>query len=246
MTLRTLFLSFLLATLSHAAIATVIAVEGEALIVDATGRTKSVPQAGDALAQNMLVMTREGTVALRWENGSRAVVGPRSKLLIEDTNTAMQALGESFFLIEPLKSATAALKAVAPQSFRVRTKTALIGVRGTEFIVQAGEREEAVLLKTGAVEVEALKGEFEHFKAVAKSAIEAELQAYEAFKDRLSSDFTAYRKKQELEFQAYVKSVTLQPGAALSLQDGQAIERPITPEQEAAFVRYRAFLDPSR
>lgn len=236
------FLAVLLLALCAAdAAVTVFKVRGEVNAASQQGERPLL--AGMALEPGERVITAAASqAALRWPDNTTVVIGPGSTLLIETADKVAQERGEGYFWVNALKKATSAINGVADPHFSVQTKTATIGIRGTEFIVRSDDDAEAVFLKSGAVEVSALEGEFEHFKTKAARGIEAELNAFEAFKSGQNKAFETHKKKLEAEFQAYVKSVTLQAGTGLTLKGAQATEEPLSAETLKAFDRYRDFL----
>jgi len=150
--MRALVLCFSL--LSSAAFAQqaceVMAVSGEAQRVD--GGALAV---GDKLAVGTALRTgTAGRVRLKFIDGSVLVLADRSQLRIEAFSAGGTQPRHAELLLE-LGLIGQRVNPSAGGSWKVRTPTAVTAVRGTEFSVEVGDdRATAVLVKTGAVDVE--------------------------------------------------------------------------------------------
>ena len=107
----------------------------------------------DVSVGELIVTGSAGQVQIVFDDNTRLVVGPRSKLLIEkylmaNANTAQQltinALGGSFRFITGNSPKPA---------YSIKTPTASIAVRGTEFDIISQARSTKVMLYDGALQV---------------------------------------------------------------------------------------------
>lgn len=133
--------------------------EGSAVGVnpDATARINSTDRilevGADVSVGELIVTGPTGLVQIVFDDNTRLVVGPRSSLLIESylmasSNTAQKlainALGGSFRFISGNS---------AKPAYSIRTPTAAIAVRGTEFDVIAEPGITKVMLYEGALQI---------------------------------------------------------------------------------------------
>jgi hypothetical protein len=119
--------------------------------VNATDRILHV--GADVSVGELIVTGSAGQVQIIFDDNTRLVVGPRSRLLIEtylmaDANTAQQltinALGGSFRFITGNSPKPA---------YSIKTPTASIAVRGTEFDIISQARSTKVMLYEGALQI---------------------------------------------------------------------------------------------
>jgi hypothetical protein len=136
MRLITLILAFLLVAPFEALAAgagTVTYKEGDVQIIR-DGSTQALALKDSVKANDVIVTGEDGRVRLKMVDDSVLYLGTRSRIVIDRYETDKQGLtsgvfsmlwGKARFLVSKLKRATS--------DFSVHTKTATIGVRGTEF-----------------------------------------------------------------------------------------------------------------
>jgi hypothetical protein len=116
-------------------------VQGDVRVVDARG--ERVLRAGDAVAQADHVVTGPtGAASMVLRDGTTMMVGPRStidlKTFAYDSTTEQGSLVVSL-LRGSLRMISGLIAKTNPQAVAVTTRTATIGVRGTDFIVEVDE-----------------------------------------------------------------------------------------------------------
>ncbi|QQR35177.1 FecR domain-containing protein [Devosia oryziradicis] len=156
---KRLFKHLLVLLLSAAAPVAFAANEGTAVGVDPDAKaqinsTDRILEVGaDVSVGEKIVTGPSGLVQIVFDDDTRLVVGPRSSLLIENylmasSNTAQQltvnALGGSFRFITGNSPKPA---------YSIRTPTAAIAVRGTEFDIVVEPGNTKVMLYEGALEI---------------------------------------------------------------------------------------------
>jgi hypothetical protein len=100
----------------------------------------SPAQAGDLLEKtDILVTGADGSVGITFIDNSRFSIGPNSSLVLEkfDFNPTTQE-GESLTTLErgTLAVISGHIAHSAPDAMKVKTRTTILGVRGTKFVVQ--------------------------------------------------------------------------------------------------------------
>ena len=113
-------------------------VQGDVRVADANGERKLLP--GDPLSSADKVLTgADGAASMVLRDGTTMMVGPRSRVDLEkftynsttqEGNLVVSVLRGSMRMITGLISKT------NPHAIAVTTRTATIGVRGTDFIVE--------------------------------------------------------------------------------------------------------------
>jgi hypothetical protein len=120
------------------------------------------------------------------KDGSKILVAEKATVDFRDDRNIEVKNGRVFFSIN---------KRDAAKSLNVITKTAVIGVKGTRFMVEATDESATIHLDEGVVEVETV----------------------EQFKDKMMSEFEAYKKRINQEFKEYKKVMTMQAGETISV-----------------------------
>jgi len=178
------------------------------------------------LFEGNLVTTSEGASAvLKLNDGSKVVLDEKSSLNFPAKNSIKQAGGAVYYEIAS-RDATNHLK--------VATDFAIIGIKGTKFIVNAASSKN-VLLDEGKVGIENPKGEYALYK-------EKEMSEYEKYKAKTDKEFAAYKAKQEKEFVAFVKEFDLQAGHMVSFDGNRAEDASMSKKSKEEFAKFRALL----
>ncbi|WP_423455244.1 FecR family protein [Ottowia sp. VDI28] len=117
------------------------AVQGEVTLIRADVRRAAVVGGGFSRADR-LVTGADSAASLKLEDGTILSVGPDSTLELEDfafDATTQEGNMAVKLLRGTLRVVTGLIAKLTPEKVSVRTPTAVIGVRGTDFIVDAKE-----------------------------------------------------------------------------------------------------------
>ena len=119
-------------------------VEGKVSIVNAAGATRPV-KAGDPVAPADRVETdKDSGASVVLRDGTMMVVGPSSRLDLKEFrfDSTTQDGGVFVALLRgSMRMVTGLIGKKNPDAMRVDTQTATIGIRGTDFIVTADDKE---------------------------------------------------------------------------------------------------------
>ena len=118
--------------------------KGSVQLLEAPGSTARAAQAGDALLPGGRVTTGpESAASVVLRDGSTLVLGPSSQVELKafsfDATTHEGSLLASL-VKGSLRMITGLLGKSHPEAVRIETQFAFVGVRGTDFIVQADEQ----------------------------------------------------------------------------------------------------------
>lgn len=144
--------------------------------------------AGEQIYKGDLLMSYSDSHALVvLRDGSKVVLDEESTLHFA-ANELEQKEGRVYYKIQ---------KRQARHALQVKTDFAIIGIKGTTFIINSQQTNKSIALNEGLIGVESLKEEFELYR-------KKELAAFEQFKQQQNSEFEAFKN----EGDEYVKSVT--------------------------------------
>ena len=119
-------------------------VEGKVNVVNAAGVTRPV-KAGDTVAPADRVETdKDSGASVVLRDGTTMVVGPSSQLDLKEFRFDSTTQDGSVFvalLRGSMRMITGLIGKKNPAAVRVETQTATIGIRGTDFIVKADDKE---------------------------------------------------------------------------------------------------------
>jgi hypothetical protein len=113
--------------------------DGEVRVIAAGKESQAKP--GQALHLNERVITgAKGAAAITLRDGTVLTMGPKSNMdmgAFEFNSTTQQGSAAINLLQGSLRVVTGLLGKVNPDRFKVTTPTSVVGVRGTDFIVEA-------------------------------------------------------------------------------------------------------------
>jgi len=142
-----------------ASIGEVTTIKGEAKITRQTSLLNVTK--GQKIEENDLLNTAAASKAqVILDDDTVITIGPKSEYLFErfddgpEPQVEMQ-LHHGFF-----KTVTGKIGKIAPQRFKIKTRAATIGIRGTQFMAYVGDKEEKIGCIQGTIIVWTEEGEF--------------------------------------------------------------------------------------
>ncbi len=203
-----LFLSFLISSfaLSEPA-AKIVKLEGKVLLYP-NGQVKPVAANIDALpmqlnAGDKIRVKRNASAVVLLPDASVVLLTEKSTLILKSSYNHFIETGKILYDIKKQKSIGGLI---------VATKSAIIGVKGTQFMVKENKGANAIFLQEGEITVESTKAEF-------KRAVQQEQDEFAQFKN----EFNDYKKQMQEEFVEYVKSITLKEGKAINISGDNTV-----------------------
>jgi len=154
---------------------------------------KSKLSSGQSInAGDLIISSRDSSVKIKLVDGSSLVLAELSTVHFTSIYEAEQVEGKVLYSITSRD---------AKNSLKIKTPFAVIGIKGTTFIINATE-ESSVTLKEGLIGVTSLNAEFElyrkkiddefsAFKAQSAAAMQQEKDEFEKFKN---DNYTKYEK----------------------------------------------------
>ena len=143
--LITLILSFFTLINASAVIGSVTSVTGSVKVKSEGSIKKSKVKVGQELREGDLVTTsRKGKTAIKLKDGSSVVLDVSSSVHFAANNAINQKGGKVFYNITSRD---------AKNSLKVKTPFAIIGIKGTTFVINSSEKNKSVALKEGKIGV---------------------------------------------------------------------------------------------
>ena len=171
---------------------------------------------------------------LRTKKGSQAFLTliDKSKLVLNENsvihfNGIKQITAEKGVVLFDIK------KQGTLKGLQITTKTAVIGIKGTRFIIDASDNSLKLYMKEGLVNVEAINGPFKHHLK--------EEESYKDYMKDMLTSFSEYKKKQEQEFVEYVESIDVPANKAISIDGNELNDIKIPDHIEEQFKLLDSF-----
>ncbi|WP_373036785.1 FecR domain-containing protein [Sulfurimonas sp.] len=175
---------------------------------------------------DLITTSKNANAIIKLLDGSILVLDSSSTLHFASANMAEQEMGKVYYKITSRD---------AKNSLKVKTPFAIIGIKGTTFIVDSGEKS-SVKLKEGIVGIQSMKEEFELYR----KAVQEE---YNKYISEQQSEFEKYKAQQQKGAALMTKEFDLQAGNTISF-DGQKVdEKAWTKEDEAEFERFEKLME---
>jgi hypothetical protein len=175
---------------------------------------------------DLITTSKNANTVIKLLDGSTLVLDSNSTLHFTSKNMAEQEMGKVYYKITSRD---------AKNALKVKTPFAIIGIKGTIFIVDSGEKA-SVKLKEGVVGIQSIKEEFELYRKV----VQAEFNKYVS---EQKSEFEKYKSQQQNEAALITKEFDLQAGNTVSF-DGQKVdEKAWTQEDDAEFEYFEKLME---
>ena len=192
---------------------------------------------GERLNPGDIVMTyRQASVMLELLDGSRIVLDEKAILRFAQADMIQQRGGAIYYDI---------VKRDAKNSLKVRTPFAIIGVKGTTFIINANDNPN-IALKEGIVNIESIKDKFELYRERARKKADnyrsKEQHRVDEYRKEQAEALKAYKSSQERYIKEYRASFELHSGRSVSFNKQRAEEAPMSDQDTKQFEHFEALI----
>ena len=218
-----------MATLVHASdvakdvVGKVIKVEGSVKVAQIGSIKKSTLKVDQNIHKDELISTATSSlVVIKLNDASDLVVDEKSSLSFHSEQEMEQTEGKVYYKITSRQAANA---------LKVKTPFSIIGIKGTEFIVDTDKEDASIKLKEGLLGIESIKEEFELYR----KKVQAD---YEKFVSSQTDAFEEYKNAQVKGFAQKTKAFDLHKQNTLSFDGNTVSEKAWSAEDDAEFSRF--------
>lgn len=185
---------------------------------------------------NLLRTQKDSKAFIRWFDGSKIVMKEKSQLNINAIDYFDVDSGLVIFDIANVKR---------PRPVRVGVKLAILGIRGTKFVVTNEKDSYNIYLKEGAITITSLSEDFKVYKKQIESQMkkfqeEFEREAKEFISD-MERDYAVFKKEIEIGESEFVKEFELVESAGIAINDGVITLIPIPENIDEQFKLLDSF-----
>ena len=229
--MKQFFISVLMAvftTLSASSVVGVI-VKVEGMVkVKGEGSIKSgnVAVGTEIKKGDLLTSAKSSNAVFKLVDSSMLVLDANSAIMFLEGSNIEQKIGKVYYKITSRD---------AGNSIKVKTPFAIIGIKGTTFVVDATENA-SVALKEGLIGVTSIKEEFELYrKGVQKQ--------FDDFVNQKEADFKKFKDEQTKGVAEITKEFDLQAGNSISFSKNVVNEKAISKENNEEFSRFEQIIN---
>jgi len=183
-------------------------------------RGKTVTQADYPLVAGDLVKTgRQALCVIVLADGSKMVLKGGTKLTIQAANRVHAESGRTVISFKKQSSL---------KGLEVATKSAIIGVKGTRFVVDYQQDQVNVFLRNGQLDVRSLSGQFKRYRQKQRAE-------FDTFRQQMMGGFKQYKQQLHEEFVEYVEQFNMASGSAISIGNNEVRDLKIPVDIQAEF-----------
>ncbi|KIM09240.1 MAG: hypothetical protein KU28_00980 [Sulfurovum sp. PC08-66] len=184
----------------------------------------SIQQGAEVMAGDTLLTYQGSKVVVELADKSSIVVDEYAKLTLLSQDEFTQNGGKVYFKITKRKGAT---------GVKVNTPFAIIGVKGTQFVVTDANSSQSLALNEGLVGVDSPDGS--DFEKIDEDKVKKMMAQTP---NQVMAEFEAYKKELYKEFAEYTASFDLKAGKKLQFNGKQVLESTMESEDSAQFKLY--------
>jgi len=193
--------------------------KGSVKVKNKSSIKKSRVKVGFKILKGDLIITSKGAFAkIRLSDSSEIVLDESSTISFNSTYNLKQEKGKIYYKITSRD---------AKNSLKIKTPFAIVGIKGTTFIINATKKP-SLHLKEGVVGIRSTKEEFELYRKKVQ-------QEFENFMAQQYSAYEEYKQVQRPGFAEKTKSFDLHGGKTISFDGNKAIEEDWSKKDDEEF-----------
>ena len=167
---------------------------------------------------------RNAKAVLELKDKSHVVLGSKATIVFNSPTNLEQNEGKIYYKITSRD---------AKNKLKIKTNFAIIGIKGTTFVVSSEQNSSYVALKEGLIGVASIKEQFRLYK-------QKVMDEYQKFLAQQQMEFEKFKNGQIAEYVGEAKEFDLKEGNVVSFDGDKAIEAPLDTEKD--FESFEALL----
>ena len=194
-------------------------VDGSVKVTHQGSFKKSNVEAGlEISVGDMFTTSKKATAVLKLVDDSILALDASSTLNFTTDKNAEQTSGKIFYKITSRN---------AKNSLKIKTPFAIIGIKGTTFVINASDNS-SIALKEGVIGVKSIKEEFELYRKDVQ-------QQFNNFIQEQNSAFEEFKQVQNPGFAEITKEFDLQAGNRISFDGNKVNEKDLNKDDDKEF-----------
>jgi len=175
---------------------------------------------------DLITTSRKSSAVLKLVDGSVLVLDSSSTIYFKTPRDAEQTEGKIYYKITSRD---------ARNSLKIKTPFAIIGIKGTTFVVNATGKA-SVKLQEGLIGVSSIK---EDFKLYRKSV----MAEYNKYISSQQSEFEKYKNRQKKGVAEITKEFDLHAGNTISFDANEVNEKSFSDDDKKEFLRFKKMME---
>jgi hypothetical protein len=218
----------------------VVAAEGSVTMGDSLGNAKRPVQSQSILpSRNVLLTGASARAVIRVGSDGFIVLGKNSQVEINKTKDHAelfrQVTGMIYYALNSIKGKQNAIE--------VRTASAVVGIRGTRFLVTDVAGRNEIGMRKGLISVTSPEGEFEIHRKKELDEFEAFKQEGEVAVAKEKHEFEEYKAKTQQEFIEYKREFSLEANRMATFDGKRVVDRPLSGETKQDMESFETYAD---
>lgn len=174
---------------------------------------------------DLITTSKKGTTVLKLVDGSVLVLDVSSSIHFKTPSDAEQTEGKIYYKITSRD---------AKNSLKIKTPFAIIGIKGTTFVVNATGKA-SVKLEEGLIGIKSIKEDFKLYRKV----VQAEYNKYVSEQKSAFAKYKSDLKKGTVEI---TKEFDLHAGNTISFSDNEVSEKGFSANDKEEFERFKKMM----
>lgn len=178
------------------------------------------------LKGDLVTTAPTASALLKLIDGSKLVLDSSSSIYFQNLNQAEQKSGSVYYKITSRS---------AGNSLNVKTPFAIIGIKGTTFIVNSDETDSSIALQEGKIGISSIKEEFELYRKKV-------LEEFNNYKNQQQAAYEEYLKELAGDNPQIVKTFDLGSGNKVSFSNKKVVESSFNEDTNRSFNHFEDLL----
>lgn len=171
---------------------------------------------------DLITTASTATALLKLIDGSSVILDNSSSIHFINTKKVEQTTGSIYYKITSRS---------AKNSLSVKTPFAIIGIKGTTFIVNSEDDDKSVALKEGKIGIASIKEEFELYRKKVQ-------EEFTKYKDQQQAAYEQYLREMSGQKAEMVKEFELYSGNKVVFDDQKVVESEFSDDTNASFEHF--------
>ncbi|MDA7816946.1 FecR domain-containing protein [Sulfurimonas sp.] len=177
---------------------------------------------------DLVTTSKDSNAVLKLVDGSVLALAESSAIHFTEGSNAQQTEGKVYYKITTRD---------AKNSLKIKTPFAIIGIKGTTFVINAGE-DSSLKLQEGLVGVSSLKEEFKLYRKEV-------LQEFNNYVDGENAEFEKFKNPDKKPEPVVTKEFDLEAMHTISFSDNEVRERVLSKDDEKEFNYFEKLIKPA-
>jgi len=220
--------AFFSVVMANNIVGSVESLKGRVKVKSENSIKKSRVKAGLEIKAGDLIITSKNAFAkIKLKDDSTIVLDESSSILFNSVYDAKQDSGKIYYKITSRD---------AKNSLKIKTPFAIIGIKGTTFIINTSKENSFVSLKEGLIGVASVKEKFELYRTEVR-------KQFEDFMAQQQASYEEYKQVQKPGFVEKTKEFDLKANKIVSFDGNKASEKDWTNTQIQEFKHFQDLMD---